>query len=314
MPDQPFAESPPLASPDAGTPAGDFDETLLRAIDAGKLGPSQAADGKLAGAFAAHQKLETLFALLRGPAQPDMHCRERTLWRSADQPEPAPTHLGRYQVRSTLGSGTFGTVYLADDPELGRAVAIKVPRAGSFASADDADKFLAEARLVARLNHPAIVGVYDVGREGDRSYIVMQYMAGKTLEDLLAFRRPGPTETAEVLAAVADALHHAHKQGFIHRDLKPSNILLDTSVGNGAPSGPRGVPPVGNALRGVPPGTDGANSAPRNATEGVPYRNHAGRAADRVPHLGRPLIAVCDRCDTRVASMPLAGKCRATLI
>jgi serine/threonine protein kinase len=90
----------------------------------------------------------------------------------ASQPEAAPMHLGRYQVRSTLGAGAFGTVYLAYDPELHRDVAIKVSRADPLSSGEKvkvrADAVAAEARHAARLNHAGIVSVYDVGREGER--------------------------------------------------------------------------------------------------------------------------------------------------
>lgn len=219
-------------SPAAATPRVDFDDTLGRAIDAGRLDPALAADdANLIGAFAAHQKLESLFAALRGDP-----CRERgalcapcrsadAVWRSVD--EPAPTRLGRYQVRSTLGMGAFGTVYLAHDPELNRDVAVKVSRAGAFASAGVFDKFRAEARHAASLNHPNIVTIYDVGREGEQVYIVMQYIAGQTLADAITSGPLAPDRAAELLATVADALHYAHKLGFVHRDLKPANILLD---------------------------------------------------------------------------------------
>jgi hypothetical protein len=200
---------------DGDTPYGAFEETLRRAIESGGLDGRPADDPKLAGVFAAHRRLEALFALLRQPVQADM------------PPEPPPERLGRYVVRGVLGSGTFGTVYLADDPELARPVAVKVRRAGTFASPDDADKFLAEAKCAARLNHPAIVSIHDVGRDSDRPYIVMQYVAGRTLADDLAFQPPNPAEAAELLVGVADALHYAHKRGFVHRDLKPANILLD---------------------------------------------------------------------------------------
>ena len=96
MPDRALPESPP--SPDAGTPPDDWDETLLRAIDAGKLDPSQPADARLASAFAAHQKLEPLFAALRG--EPADLCRERTLPARRDSTHPPPDQLGRYHVRS----------------------------------------------------------------------------------------------------------------------------------------------------------------------------------------------------------------------
>jgi tRNA A-37 threonylcarbamoyl transferase component Bud32 len=188
-----------------------------------------AADARLAGAFAAHQKLESMFALLRGEPDGDL-CREpgtcasRVPWRSADD---QPEHLGRYLIQSTLGTGAFGTVYLARDPELKRDVAIKVLRSALLDSPGMLDKFRTEARHAASLNHPGIVSIYDVGREGDRLFIVMQYVPGRTLEDVLAEGHLAPNRAAELLATVAEALHYAHKQSFVHRDLKPANILLD---------------------------------------------------------------------------------------
>ncbi|HUY34872.1 MAG TPA: serine/threonine-protein kinase, partial [Pirellulales bacterium] len=112
-------------------------------------------------------------------------------------------------------------------PELNRPVAIKVPRAGRFATAADADKFLDEARHAAGLKHPAIVAVYDVGRDGLDCHIVMEYVAGRTLEEVLATERLSHMAVARLLALVADALHYAHQKGFVHRDLKPGNIMLE---------------------------------------------------------------------------------------
>ena len=119
-PSAPEKPSPPqhAATVDLATPRDDWDETLLRAIDAGRLSASPDDDPQLAGALAAYQKIESLFALLRGPADVP--------------PEPQPERFGRYLVRGTLGAGAFGTVYLADDPELGRQVAIKAPRLRSL--------------------------------------------------------------------------------------------------------------------------------------------------------------------------------------
>jgi Protein kinase domain len=259
MAEQPFPDSPPLACPGDETPPDDWDETLGRAIDAGELDPAQAADPKLAGAFAAHQKLESLFALLRGDADP-LSLRERARVRVDCIGDDPPTHLGRYvvvqppsaaavqpsigrQVRTAeggyatiLGTGAFGTVYLAHDPELNREVAVKVSRAGTFASADAFDKIRAEARHAASLNHPGIVTIHDVGREGERLFIVMHYVPGRTLAELIGEGPVAPTRAAELLATVADALHYAHKLGFVHRDLKPANILLFTRRRAGNPA------------------------------------------------------------------------------
>jgi serine/threonine protein kinase len=141
---------------------------------------------------------------------------------------PEPQSIGRYRVSGLLGRGGFGTVYRAVDPDLGRDVAVKVPLFGRVRSADDAKAYLDEGRALARLDHPGIVPVFDVGRTDDQScYVVSKYIPGGSLAD-----RPAPWEpanAARLVADVADALHHAHERGIVHRDVKPANILFDDS-------------------------------------------------------------------------------------
>src|SRR5262249_40129467 len=120
----------------------------------------------------------------------------------------------------------FGTVYRARDAELGRIVAVKVPRLDRSATPAHVDRFLREARSAAGLSHPGIVPVYDVGRAGSVPYIVSAYVEGGTLAANLARHRLDPREAAQVVAQVAEALEHAHRNGVVHRDLKPSNIML----------------------------------------------------------------------------------------
>ena len=144
-------------------------------------------------------------------------------------PELLPRTLGKFQVLGVLGRGTFGTVYKALDPELGRTVALKLPRAGSFATREEEERFLREARHAAQLNHPGIVKVLEIDRERGMPYIVSDFIDGPTLADLIAASRPGYRESADLVARVADALAFAHQAGIIHRDIKPSNILLDPS-------------------------------------------------------------------------------------
>ena len=150
-----------------------------------------------------------------------------------------PAKVGRFEVLATVGQGAFGTVYQARDPELDRIVAIKVPRAGNLGP--DADRFVREARSVAQLRHPGIVPVHEVGQQDGVPYLVSDFVQGVTLADLLTARRPTPREAAQLIAAVADALHYAHTQGVIHRDVKPSNIMLEqaepgaSAPGVGAP-------------------------------------------------------------------------------
>src|SRR5262249_33858699 len=124
--------------------------------------------------------------------------------------------------------GGFGTVYLARDRELGRLVAIKVPRRGLLNSPQQVQAFLDEARIAAGLVHPAIVAVYDVGRQGENDvFVVFEYVEGRNLSSVLKTDRLSPSQLVRLLIPVAEAVHHAHKAGLVHRDIKPSNILID---------------------------------------------------------------------------------------
>jgi tRNA A-37 threonylcarbamoyl transferase component Bud32 len=115
-------------------------------------------------------------------------------------------------------------------------VAVKVPRAGSLGSSGDSGRFLREARSVAQLRHPSIVPVFEIGQDGGLPYLVSEFVQGITLADLLTSERLPPGAAAELVAAVAAALHYAHEQGVIHRDVKPSNIMLETGGREGAPA------------------------------------------------------------------------------
>jgi eukaryotic-like serine/threonine-protein kinase len=139
-----------------------------------------------------------------------------------------PPHLGRYRVTARLGAGAFGVVYKAHDDDLERDVAVKVPHRHRIATAADVEAYLAEARMLATLDHPGIVPVHDVGRTADGlCYVVSKFVAGQDLRTRLATARPPCAEAAALVAQVAEALHHAHRRGLVHRDVKPANILLD---------------------------------------------------------------------------------------
>jgi WD40 repeat protein/DNA-directed RNA polymerase subunit RPC12/RpoP len=138
-----------------------------------------------------------------------------------------PRRLGRFQLVELVGSGSFGAVYRAHDLELDRQVAVKLPRAGAFASRGEEERFLREAKSAGRLVHPNIVQIHDVAYAGDMPFIVSDFVAGRTLADLerrLSFR-----ESAELLAQLSEALAFAHERKIIHRDIKPRNILIDSS-------------------------------------------------------------------------------------
>jgi serine/threonine protein kinase len=146
---------------------------------------------------------------------------------------PLPTRIGRYHVSSELGRGMMGVVYKADDSVMGRTVALKVIRLVFPVTPEQREafeqRFVAEARIIARLSHPNIVVAYDVGRDGERGspYMALEYLVGRTLSQAL---QQGPAldwqAALRVTSRVAEALHYAHAQGVVHRDVKPANIML----------------------------------------------------------------------------------------
>lgn len=137
-------------------------------------------------------------------------------------------NIGRYRLSRLLGQGGFGKVYLAHDDELDRSVAIKVPHPDRIVGHVDVGAYLVEAHTLARLDHPNIVPVYDVGRTEDGlCYFVFKYVSGSNLAERLERGRLSCRESVEIVALVAEALHHAHTRGLVHRDIKPANILVD---------------------------------------------------------------------------------------
>jgi WD40 repeat protein/tRNA A-37 threonylcarbamoyl transferase component Bud32 len=139
---------------------------------------------------------------------------------------PPLSKMGRFELIERLGVGGFGSVWKARDKELDRTVALKIPRNGAM-TAEEQEKFFREARAAAQLQHPNIVSVHEVGRDGENVYIVSDFVRGVTLGDWLTGQQLTNREAAELCAKIADALHHAHEQGVVHRDLKPANIMMD---------------------------------------------------------------------------------------
>ena len=147
---------------------------------------------------------------------------------AAKEPQPIEVGpvFGRYEVRHRLGKGGFGEVYLGYDTQLDRQVAIKVIRAESARTPGAEERSLREARKLAQLRHPGIVTVHDVGVHEGQVYIVSDYLEGVDLGRWLRDNRPSWRETVRIVAAVADALAHAHARLIVHRDVKPDNIIL----------------------------------------------------------------------------------------
>jgi serine/threonine protein kinase len=139
------------------------------------------------------------------------------------------TKLGPYKILAQAGAGGMGEVYKAADTRLNRTVAIKVLPGQFSEDAEMKQRFEREAQTIAALNHPNICTLYDVGRQDDIEFLVMEFLEGETLASRIA-QGPLPLDEAlKVAIAVADALDKAHAKGVTHRDLKPGNIMLTAS-------------------------------------------------------------------------------------
>ena len=136
------------------------------------------------------------------------------------------TSLGPYEIQAPLGAGGMGEVYQARDTRLDRTVAIKVLPEHVAADPDLKQRFEREARTVAALNHPHICTLFDIGREGETDFLVMEYLDGETLAQRLDTGALPLDQALQIAIQIADALDKAHRQGIVHRDLKPGNIML----------------------------------------------------------------------------------------
>ncbi|MCA9119067.1 MAG: protein kinase [Planctomycetaceae bacterium] len=130
--------------------------------------------------------------------------------------------IANFSLIRMLGQGGFGAVWLAKDRSLGRQVALKLPKATGKDS-----KLLHEAQTAARLKHPNIVSIYEVGVDEGQVFIASEYIDGEDLRDEMARAKPEVSRTVKVIATIAHAVHHAHKLGVVHRDLKPANVILN---------------------------------------------------------------------------------------
>jgi WD40 repeat protein/tRNA A-37 threonylcarbamoyl transferase component Bud32 len=141
---------------------------------------------------------------------------------------PDPDRFGRFELLRIAGEGSYGTVFKARDPKLGRIVALKLPRDANALGAEDRARFFREARNAAQLHHPAIVPVFEVDEHEGIPYIVSEFVEGISMADRLSdpAHWPGFREASALIADVAEALDHAHGQGVVHRDIKPENILI----------------------------------------------------------------------------------------
>ncbi|HTL53316.1 MAG TPA: protein kinase [Planctomycetota bacterium] len=154
---------------------------------------------------------------------------------ASPSPPPRPTSISGihipqipgHEVVEEIGRGAMGLVYHARDRRLGRSVAIKILRAGELASGSTIERFRREAMALARISHPVIVPIYDVGDYNGLPYFTMEFIAGRSLTELINKREIATMQALEWSEKIADALDMAHQHGVIHRDVKPSNIMVD---------------------------------------------------------------------------------------
>ncbi len=144
-----------------------------------------------------------------------------------DHTKPAPRrHIKQFELQSILGRGGFGIVWRARDMRLQRDVAVKVPRSDRIA-ASDRTMFLREARAAAKLRHPNIIAIHEVGEDDSEIFIVSELIEGVSLKVWLESNKLTPDAVAQMVAKLAKAVHHAHDKKIVHRDLKPANVLID---------------------------------------------------------------------------------------
>ncbi len=173
-------------------------------------------------------KVETKPAPRPEPAKPDTGKNEV---RITSRPYE-PTHVGRYTILERIAKGGMGIVYKARHPDLDRFFAVKLLTAKVAQSEEAMARFQREAKIAARLDHPNIVRVHDAGTEdGGAPYLVMDFIAGPTLEKLVKEEGVGVRKAAQVARSLALALHHAHERGIVHRDVKPDNVILEADTG-----------------------------------------------------------------------------------
>jgi WD40 repeat protein len=144
-----------------------------------------------------------------------------------DTLDPLVRRFGDYELLEEIARGGMGVVYKARQVSLGRIVALKMLLFGSLARPEEIKRFRAEASTAASLQHANIVGIHEVGVHEDQQYLVMDYVEGPTLAELVAVKPLTPKRAATYLKTIAEAIHYAHERGILHRDLKPSNILVD---------------------------------------------------------------------------------------
>jgi serine/threonine-protein kinase len=198
--------------------------------------------------------------------------------------------VGNYEILERLGKGGMGVVYKALDRRLERVVALKMLPTGaaeqakrmlSYGATDErSTRFRREALAVAKLQHPHIVQIYDIGEQDGQAYIALEFVAGGSLAQKLRTEKVSPHYAGEIIVKLAQAVHHAHQSGVLHRDLKPSNVLL-------TPDGEPKIADFGLARVQELPNDDLARTH-EGAILGTPTYMAPEQAAGKVDELGAP--------------------------
>jgi len=196
----------------------------------------------------------------------------------------SPIEVPGYEILEPLGHGGMGVVYKARQLKLKRLVALKKVLSGAHAAPEQLARFKIEAEAAARLQHPNIVQIYEVGEHDGLPYLALEYVDGGSLAQHLGGRPLPPRQAAELIETLARAIHHAHERGVIHRDLKPANILLEA---HGSQPVGLGVPKIADFGLAKCLDTDSAQTHTGDVV-GTPAYMAPEQAAGRTRGIGRP--------------------------